>query len=93
MLQKVEPISITDFNKGLYTDLNILNNEKGQSPNCMNIKWNADGSIQKRLGSSTQNTLQIGSTSLAGWTLETGTGLTELLRAYWKMDEFSGAKK
>src|SRR3990167_8141015 len=89
MLQKVEPISITDFNKGLYTDLNILNNEKGQSPNCMNIKWNADGSIQKRLGSSTQNTLQIGSTSLAGWTLETGTQLTVGLQHYWKLNETS----
>lgn len=92
MLQKVEPISITDFNKGLYTDLNILNNEKGQSPNCMNVKWNADGSIQKRLGSSTQNTVQIGSTSLAGWILDAGGTLSTSLQAYWKLNETSGSR-
>ena len=28
MLQKVQPISIEDFDKGLYTAANILKNEK-----------------------------------------------------------------
>lgn len=92
MLQKVEPISITDFNKGLYTDLNILNNEKGQSPNCMNVKWNADGSIQKRYGSTTRNTLQLGSTATAGWTLDSGTSLIAELKSFWKMNETSAER-
>lgn len=90
MLKLKEPISFTNFDKGLYTSLNFLNNEKGHSLDCMNVKWNFDGSIQKRYGCSTQNTVLIGSTQIAGWTLETGTGLTELLRAYWKLDETSG---
>ena len=87
MLQKVEPLTISDFNKGLYTNISFIKNEKGQSPNTMNVKWNADGSLQKRYGSTTQNTIQIGSASVAGWTLETGTGLTLDLQGYWKLNE------
>ena len=90
MLQGVQTISLSDFNKGLYTSLNILKNEKGQSPNCMNIKWNFDGGIQKRLGHSTTNTVVIGSTIAAGWTLDVANTLTNNLSAMWKLNETSG---
>ena len=93
MLQRVEPLSITDFDKGLYTNLNILNNEKGQSPNCMDVKWNADGSIQKRLGANTTNAVAVGSAGAAGWTLDNTTGgLSTELQAFWKLNETAGGR-
>src|SRR3990167_10496515 len=90
MLQSKEAISIDDFNKGLITKDRVISKELGYSPNCMNIKWNFDGSIQKRYGCTTQNTVQIGSTSLAGWTIDSTGTLTTDLKAYWKMEETSG---
>ena len=92
MLQRVEPLSITDFNKGLYTNLNILNNEKGQSPNCMDVKWNADGSIQKRLGANTTNAVAVGSAGAAGWTLDNGGDLSTSIQAFWKLNETAGGR-
>ena len=87
MLQSKEAISIDDFNKGLITKDRVISKELGYSPNCMDIKWNFDGSIQKRYGCSTQNSIQIGSTIAAGWTLDSSTGLSTDIQAYWKMDE------
>lgn len=92
MLKGKEVLSVTDFNKGLNTKANILANEKGQSPNTMNIKWNFDGSIQRRLGASSTNSVRIGSTTIAGWTLDTQSDLTTNLEAYWKMEEPSGSR-
>ena len=90
MLQKAIPISIEDFDKGLFTAANILKNEKGHSPNCMNVKFNFDGSLQKRLGSTTQNSLIIGSSGVSGWITDSMGTLSTNLNAYWKMDEVSG---
>jgi len=87
MLQSKEAISIDDFNKGLITKDRVISKELGYSPNCMDIKWNFDGSIQKRYGCSTQNSIQIGSTATAGWTIDSSTGLSTNIQAYWKMDE------
>ena len=92
MLQSKEAITIDDFNKGLITKDRIISDELGYSPNCMDVKWNFDGSIQKRYGSSTQNTVQIGSTAAAGWTLDSTSGLSTNIQAYWKMDETSDAR-
>ena len=92
MLQKSQPISITKFDKGLFTFSNFLQNEKGHSPNCMNIKWNFDDTIQKRLGCNTTNTVQLGSTGIAGWVLDASTSLTPSLAAWWKLDELSSTR-
>jgi len=92
MLQRNTPISIPKFDKGLFTFSNFLQNEKGHSPNCMNIKWNFDDSIQKRLGAITTNTVQLGSTGIAGWALDASTSLTTSLKAWWKLDETSGTR-
>ena len=92
MLQSKEAITIDDFNKGLITKDRIISKELGYSPNCMDIKWNFDGSVQKRLGCSTQNTIQLGSTAAAGWTLDSSTGLSTNLQAYWKLNETSSTR-
>jgi len=92
MLQAKKSVSIDDFNKGLITKDKIQTKEMGYSPNCMDIKWNFDGSIQKRYGASTQNSVQLGSTSLAGWTIDSGTGLSTNIQAYWKLNETSSSR-
>ena len=92
MLQKSQPISIKEFNKGLFTFSNFLQNEKGHSPNCMNIKWNFDNSIQKRLGSITTNTVQMGSNSTPGWIVDSSNSLLTNFLYYWKLNEVSGTR-
>ena len=92
MLQSKEAITIDDFNKGLITKDRIISKELGYSPNCMNVKWNFDGSIQKRYGCSTQNTVQVGSTAAAGWTVDSTSGLSTDIKAYWKMDETADSR-
>ena len=92
MLQSKEAITIDDFDKGLITKDRIISKELGYSPNSMNVKWNFDGSIQKRYGCSTQNSVQIGSTSAAGWTVDSTSGLSTNIQAYWKMDETANAR-
>lgn len=51
------------FNKGLSTYKNFFNLEEGQSPSCINVQFNNDASISKRLGSSTMNTVALESTA------------------------------
>ncbi len=51
------------FNRGLSTYKNFFNLEEGQSPSCINVKFNNDASISKRLGSSTMNTIALESTA------------------------------
>jgi len=92
MLQSKKAITIDDFNKGLITKDRIISKELGYSPNCMDIKWNFDGSIQKRYGCSTQNTLQLGSTATAGWTLDSSSGLSTNIQAYWKLNETADSR-
>ena len=92
MLQRNIPISTPKFDKGLFTFSNFLQNEKGHSPNCMNIKWNFDDSIQKRLGSNSQNTVALGGVASTSWTIDTDADLSTLLKAYWKLDETSGTR-
>ena len=89
MIQKNQPLESKDFNIGLFTKSNIFS-DADKSPNCMDIKWFFDGSIGKRMGSSTTNTIFIGSTSAAGWTIDSTGTLTTSLQSYWKLDEFSG---
>jgi hypothetical protein len=92
MIQGQDPISSKDFKKGLVTRADILTNDVDQSPNTMDVKWNFDGSMQKRLGCSTTNSIQIGSGPVAGWTIDSGGTLTASLQSYWKLDESSGTR-
>lgn len=93
MLQKKEPIIISEFNKGLFTKGNILTNEKGNSPDCMDVKWNFDTSVQKRLGSILRGSVPTGAvTTGTGWVLNSQSNMTTGLSEYWKMDEPSGTR-
>ena len=67
MIRSAQPLTQESFKKGLVTGSDILNNERSQSPNCMNIKWTFDDSITKRLGSSTMNSTALAGT--AGWAM------------------------
>lgn len=92
MIQKNETLSSKDFSKGLVTRADVLKQQFDQSPNTMDIKWYFDGSIGKRLGASTTNSVVIGSTASAGWTLDAATSLSTNLQSYWKLDEASGTR-
>ena len=67
MIRSAQPITQDSFKKGLVTGSDILNGERSQSPNSMNVKWTFDDSITKRLGSSTMNTTILAGT--AGWAM------------------------
>jgi len=94
MLQKQQSLTSQDFNKGLVTRSDIIRNDPNQSPNTMDVKWNFDSSIQKRLGTSTTNSVTLVNAVFAtsGWTLDAATSLTTNLEAYWKLDEASGSR-
>ena len=91
MIQGNETISSKDFNKGLVTRADLLKPQFDQSPNCMDIKWYFDGSIGKRYGSSTTNTVAlVAGGGAAGFIVQNT--LTNNLLAYWKMEELSGTR-
>ena len=62
MIKNVQEIVKQQEKKGLNTYKNFFNLEEGQSPACINVMFNNDGSKSKRLGSSTMNTIALEST-------------------------------
>lgn len=93
MIRNNQPISSTDFNKGLVTRDDMLTTNFDQSPNVMDIKWYFDGSVGKRYGSSTTNSVVItsGGAPASFQINSTGTLLNNLAH-YWKFDEASGIR-
>jgi len=92
MLQRVQSITSQDFSKGLNTIADIFKVGRDQSPNLMNVKVNFDGSIEKRLGSSTTNSVVLASAGTQGFSNGTNS-LSNNLVAWWKMDEKSGTRR
>lgn len=92
MIKGAEPISSADFNKGLVTRSDFLKGDINASPNTMDVQWNFDASLHKRLGHSSTNSVVIGSTAVAGWIIDSATSLTTNLQAYWKLEEPSGSR-
>lgn len=88
MLKNVTDITSQGKQTGLNTQENILAIDKSQSPDMMNVIANFDGSLEKRLGSNTQNAVIIANSAAAGFS-PTG-GITNNLIAFWRMDEPSG---
>lgn len=88
MLKNVADITSQGKGTGLNTQDNILGIDKSQSPNMMNVRVHFDGSLEKRLGSNTQNTVIIASSAGPGFN-PVGS-LTANLQAFWRMDEASG---
>jgi len=86
MIQKNQPLESKDFSIGLFTKSTIFS-DPNKSPNCMDIKWFFDGAIGKRLGSSTTNTIALGSTSVSGWTINSSGTLSTSLQSFWKLEE------
>ena len=88
MLKNVADITNQGKQTGLNTQDNILAIDKSQSPDMKDIIVRFDGSLEKRLGSNTQNSVIIANSAGAGFS-PTG-GITNNLIAFWKMDEVSG---
>lgn len=87
MIKNVEPISSTDFNKGLVTRSDFLKGDINASPNTMDVQWNFDASMRKRFGATSINAIGIGSTAPVGWTMDSNGSLSVALNSYWKMEE------
>ena len=94
MLQEVKDLTSPGVLKGLNTQYNLLSVQKDQSPNMMNVKVNYDGSIEKRLGSNTQNILSLsgGSSITEGFSPDSGGTLLNSLSVYYPLDEVSGTR-
>lgn len=92
MLKKVTDLTSGDFSQGLNTDANILSLSKTQSPNMMDMTVNNDLTIEKRMGTSTQNALVITQTGTVGFSPDSSNLLLPRLQAYWKLDEVSGTR-
>lgn len=88
MLKNVADITNQGKQTGLNTQDNILAIDKSQSPDLINVIVRFDGSIEKRLGSNTQNAIIIANSAGPGFS-PAGT-LTANLQAFWRMDEPSG---
>jgi hypothetical protein len=91
MLQDVKDLTSPGAIKGLNTQYNLLALQKDQSPNMMNVKVNYDGSLEKRLGSNTQNLISVtgGSGVTPGFSPTTAGILTDFV-GYWPLNESSG---
>ena len=55
-----------DFSKGLKTFRDVFKLTKEETPNCMDIKFEFDGNVSKRSGTSTMNTVALSATGSAG---------------------------
>lgn len=66
MLKNVADLTSQDFSKGLNTIQDIFKLEKEQTPNAMNVKFDFDGKMQKRLGTNTKNSVALSATNSAG---------------------------
>ena len=91
MLRKVTDLNTNDFSKGLNTDPNPFSLTKEESPNIMDVNVLRFGSLQKRLGSSTMNSVVI--TQSGGIKFSNGSQtLSNNLQSYWKLDELIGTR-
>lgn len=93
MIRNNQPISSKDFSKGLITRDDMLSTNFDQSPNMSDIKWYFDGSIGKRFGSSTTNSVVITSGGNATWLQNSSGTLSTNLTHYWNLDEASGTRQ
>ncbi len=92
MIKGADPLSSSQFNKGLVTRSDILKGDIDASPNTMDVQWNYDSSLHKRFGCSSTNSVIIGSTAAAGWTIDSNGTLSTSISSYWKMDEPSSSR-
>ena len=90
MLKKV--IDLTSHEaKGLNTNPNVFSLTKDQYPNLMNVIVDHDGSLKKRLGTTTMNSTIIADSGGSGFSPDNA--LTTSLQAWWNLNESSGDRK
>ena len=65
MLQQTEFLGGADLGGGVVTFPNFFALQPNQSPNAMDVKFGIGGTVEKRLGTSTLNSVALASTS--GW--------------------------
>lgn len=90
MIKKVGDIPQESF-KGLNTISDFFAITKEQTPNAMNVKFNFDGSVQKRQGCKQMNSTAIVSQAGSGFTVDSSGTLTTNLVSYWKLNETNSA--
>ena len=87
MIKDVVDLTSQDFSKGLNTIQDIFKLAREETPNAMNVKFDFDGKMLKRLGTNTRNNVSLSQSSgtigvtTAGWTLfdfGTRTGTTDI---------------
>ncbi len=64
MIQKISDLEIKDFSGGLNTVSDIFTLKPNETPDAQDVKFNLDGSMEKRSGYVKRNTVHIGS---GGW--------------------------
>lgn len=90
MLKNVADITTQKKQTGLNTQDNILGIDNSQSPDMMDVRVYFDGSLEKRLGSNTQNSVIITNSAASGFN-PVGT-LTVGLISFWPLNEASGTR-
>ena len=91
MLKNVSDITSKEKQAGLNTQDNVLGIDRAHSPDMMNVRVHFDGSIEKRLGTNTQNAVIIADSAGSGFS-PTG-AITNNIIAFWKLDEPTGNRK
>ena len=87
MIRNVKSILSPVIGAGLSTIQNIFSIGSGKTPNCMNVRHLVGGSLQKRYGSDTMNSVVLVTTATTGFLVDSGGTLGVSLLSYWKMDE------
>src|SRR3990167_1600687 len=73
MIKSVIDLTSQDFSGGLNTNQDIFKLKNEETPNAMNVKFDFDGKISKRLGTDTRNGVSLSQSSgtigvtTAGW--------------------------
>ena len=66
MIKNVVDLTSQDFSKGLNTIQDIFKLEREETPNSMNVKFDFDGKMLKRLGTNTTNRAALSATGSSG---------------------------
>ena len=92
MQQETKSTGGADHSGGLYTYRNFFAIPDNGSPRCIDVKFNVDGSVEKRLGSTTLNATVLVSSAATGFAPDAGATLGNGLVAFWKLNEQSGTR-
>lgn len=92
MIKRVSDIPQEKF-RGLNTISDFFALTKEQTPNCMNVKFNFDGSMEKRKGYKKMNSSAIVAEAGSGFIVDSMNTLHTDLVSYWKLDEAANTNR